>query len=237
MEAERLIEDFHYRELSGQQTREVEAHLAGCRNCSRLLESLRLEDQMYEDYGKSLDSSLDVAPSMWERIHAGFAGESRIPSGRKNAARWFVHLSKIMPCSTLTRQVLFASLLALISVGGTLLVVYHHRGPGPVAEDRNAPTQAQREGQKDLESALLSIQKAEQQYNDAIRILSSIADKRKSTLNPAFAADMERNLKAIDEILTSTRKAYHAHPADPELAHYMLTAYQKKVELLQELAS
>ncbi len=239
LEAERLIEDFHYRELSGRQAREVEAHLAGCRDCSRLLELLRSEDQMYEDYGKSLDSSLDVAPSMWERIHAGLAGESA-PAGRSrdiNAFRWLVHLSKIMPGSTLTKQVLFASLLVLISVGGTLLVVYHHRGPGRVAVDRNAPVQAQPEGQKDLESALLAIQRAEQQYNDALGILSSIVDKRKSTLDPALAAELERNLKAIDEILASTREAYHAHPADPELAHYMLTAYQKKVELLQELAS
>ena len=49
-------------------------------------------------------------------------------------------------------------------------------------------------------------------------------------LNPSLAAEQERD--RIDKLIASTLKAYHAHPADPELAHYRLS--QKKVELLQE---
>jgi hypothetical protein len=51
-----------------------------------------------------------------------------------------------------------------------------------------------------------------------------------------LVAELDRNPKTIDEAIASAQKAYHAHPADPELAQYMLRAYQRKVELLQELA-
>jgi len=107
----------------------------------------------------------------------------------------------------------------------------------PVATEKNAPKPLQQAEPKDLQSALLSIQRAEQEYIAAIQILGGIVDKRKATLDPSLAAELERNLKEIDERIASTRQAYHAHPADPELAYYMLTAYRKKVELLEELAS
>ena len=47
---------------------------------------------------------------------------------------------------------------------------------------------------------------------------------------------LKNNLKAIDAAIASAQRAYRAHPADPELARYLLRAYQKKVDLLQDLA-
>jgi hypothetical protein len=50
-------------------------------------------------------------------------------------------------------------------------------------------------------------------------------------------ADLQSNLKRIDEHIAATRKAYYARPQDPELGLYMLAAYSRKVQLLQELTS
>jgi hypothetical protein len=49
--------------------------------------------------------------------------------------------------------------------------------------------------------------------------------------------ELERNLKAIDENIEATRRAFREHPSDPEYALYMLAAYARKVDLLQEVAS
>ena len=239
-EVEKLIEDYHYGELDAQLVQEVQAHLADCSRCSASLESLRSEDKMYEDYGRCLNDAIEIGPSMWDRVWAGLAEEGRVGRRRplgKHLPGWPSGLLQMLPGSAMARQMLFASLLVLISVGGTLLVVHYYHRTEPVAAGTNAAKQLPPADQKDLESALLSIQKAEQEYLNAIRILNGIVDKRKATLDPGLAAELERNLKAIDAGIASTRKAYYAHPADPELAHYMLTAYQKKVELLQELAS
>jgi hypothetical protein len=92
-------------------------------------------------------------------------------------------------------------------------------------------------GAKSLDAALRSIQRAEQEYLDAIRVLSAIVEKEKATINPGALAEFQRNLKMIDEHIAAARSAYYAYPSDPELAFYMLAAYSRKVEMLQDLAS
>ncbi len=234
-EVQKLIEDYGYGELNPKLMQEVEAHLAVCGGCSRLREALRSEEKTYQDYAEALDGSLEIAPSMWDRISGELSADGKIHAKdlhRKEFSTWFFDFSKLLPGSAITRQILFASILVLISVGSTLLILNYVHQRQVVVE--NVPSQDLKE--KNLQNALLSIQRAEKEYIKAIRMLSSIVDERKSTLDPRMVAELEKNLKAIDEVIASTRRAYRDHPTDPELAHYMLTAYQKKVELLQDLA-
>jgi hypothetical protein len=81
------------------------------------------------------------------------------------------------------------------------------------------------------------VQRAEQEYLRAIQQLSAVVEKQKSTLDPRVIADLQRNLKLIDEHIAATRNAYYAHPQDPELGLFMLAAYSRKVQLLQDLTS
>ena len=81
------------------------------------------------------------------------------------------------------------------------------------------------------------IQKLRKEYVEAIDILSTSVNKRKSKLDPKLLAVFNRNLNIVNETIAATRKAYTANPTDAELAQYMLTAYAKKVELLQEIDS
>jgi len=117
-----------------------------------------------------------------------------------------------------------------------MLVIRHRHATKAITAEGKVSTQAPEGQERDLQSALLSIEKAEQQYIEAIRTLNDIVDKRKASLNPNLVAELERNLKIVNEAIASAHNAYHTPPADPELAHYMLKAYQKKVELLQDLA-
>lgn len=89
--------------------------------------------------------------------------------------------------------------------------------------------------QYDLFRAMQKIQRAERDYVDAIKVLSTAVNKRKSTLDPRLVAAFEKNLTIVDRTIAQTRKASRDHPGDPEIAQYMLLAYAKKVELLREL--
>ena len=81
------------------------------------------------------------------------------------------------------------------------------------------------------------VREAEQKYLAAITILSRDLKNRGSALDPHLRAQFESALVAIDRTIAETRQAVHQRPSDPQVVQYMLTAYAKKVEVLQEMAS
>jgi len=81
------------------------------------------------------------------------------------------------------------------------------------------------------------VAQAEQKYLAAIAILSRDVEKSRPALDPRLRARFEETLTAIDRTIADTRQAVGEHPTDPEAVRYMLTAYAKKVEVLQEMAS
>jgi hypothetical protein len=236
-QVEKLME-YNDGELSQTQALEIDAHLAACIGCSRLLASLRREDKIYEEFGKDLSNFLEISPSMWDGIRNNLNAGTYVksPSARRAFPGLLSVFSNILPCSTMARQILFASMLVIISVGATLLVLRRHDGREPIKAEWKEPRPAAGSQKRDLQSALLSIERAEREYIQAIQTLSGMVDERKASLDPGLVAELDRNLKTMDEAIASAQKVYHAHPADLDLAQYMLRAYQKKVELLQDLA-
>ena len=81
------------------------------------------------------------------------------------------------------------------------------------------------------------VREAEQKYLAAIAILSRDLKIRGSQLDPRLRAQFEGALVAIDRTIAETRQAVRQRPSDPQVVQYMLTAYAKKVEVLQEMAS
>jgi hypothetical protein len=231
-----VLEDYHYGELGEPAAARVRAHLSSCSPCSAELDALESEDRIYQDYSEGLDRELRLKPEMWQHIR--LAIEPR-PARRRH---WLsLPVWNYIPGSPLMRQLVFAAALIVVSVGATLLAVRFNGGEGKPGMETASTSAGQvgsePTGTKGLESALLSIQRAEREYIDAIRVLSEIVEKQKKSMDPRVVAEVEMNLRIIDESIAATRKAYHDHPSDPELAHYMLAAYSKKVEILQELTT
>lgn len=232
----RVIEDYHYGELEDRQAAKVTAHLRDCDDCRRELALLEGEARVYEAYAAKLESSLDVPPSLWKRAIEGAAPPCRPVEGRNarpSKVRW---LSAVVPASPWVRQALAAALLVAISVSATLLIVQRHRAKEVAAPRQEYVTTGSSESMS-LEAALKSIRRAEQEYLNAIQQLNAIVEKQKPALGPRLVAELQVNLKMIDEHIAATRKAYYAHPTDADLALLMLAAYSRKVELLQDLTS
>ncbi len=214
------IEDYHDGELPDELAEQVAAHAQHCCECGRELKLLRAEDRLYRGYAAGLAGQLSNEPAIWERVEA---------ATRSRSANRYAWMEAIRSAFS-PRRIAFASLLVVLSVAGTLLTVR------TVNERQSESVLVSGEG-RDLDSAMRSIARAEKEYEKAISLLSDIVEKRKASLDPQLIAELEKNLKAIDENITVTRKAFREHPSDPEYALYMLAAYARKVDLLQEVAS
>lgn len=216
----RQIEDYFDGELSGEVTEQIAAHARTCGECGRELALLEVEDRLYRAHAAAMAGQMADEPAVWERVDAAAKAPSAVRTG------W---MDMIWPAVS-PRRLGYALLLVVLSVAGTLLTVRI------VSERKPDLMLASGEG-RDLESAMRSIARAEKEYENAIRLLSEIVEKRKATLDPRLVAELERNLETIDENIAATRNAFREHPSDPEYALYMLAAYARKVELLQEVAS
>jgi hypothetical protein len=228
------IAEYQGGELEACQAAEMEAHLRSCAACRRELALLESEAGVYEAYAARVESAFDPSPEICERAMERAAARPHSARNEDRPAGRAWGFGSFLPVSSWARQALAAAVLVAVSVAATLLMVDRYR-----LKEAAAPAQAEinSSGEKSLDAALRSIQRAEQEYLDAIRVLSAIVEKEKATINPGTLAEFQRNLKMIDEHIAAARSAYYAYPSDPELAFYMLAAYSRKVEMLQDLAS
>ncbi|HLM57925.1 MAG TPA: zf-HC2 domain-containing protein [Pyrinomonadaceae bacterium] len=117
------------------------------------------------------------------------------------------------------------------SVGGRA-VVKKAGGPGEVKRTRKA----QSSGVAEEASPDRLVRDAEQKYLAAIRILSRDVGRQRTRMDADTLARFERTLGVIDKSIAETRAAARRHPRDPVAVQYMLAAYDKKVEVLRDMA-
>jgi hypothetical protein len=231
----KLIEDYHYGELEERRAAEVAAHLQGCAACSSELELLDREARLYESYRVKSEGGLHLPEDLWMRAmdQDGSAVRGRSGEPGRQLGPAFRDMLVSRPW---IRQALAAAVLVAISVSATLFFAKRY-GTTPT-EVSSVSRSAQGEtGDRSLEDALSAIRQAEADYIRAIQALSAIVERQKPTLDPGILQELQAKLKVLDEHIAAAREAYYAHPADPDLALFMLAAYGRKVELLQNLTS
>jgi hypothetical protein len=229
-----MIEDYHYGELGERQAADVKEHLTECAGCRKELALLEGEAGVYEAYAGRVAGSLEVPHELWERVSRSTASAPGSDNTEAHGADRLLWLRTFLSGHAWVRHAVAAGILVAVSIAGTLLVVQHYRTMETDAsrvEDAGPGSS----GDMSLEAALRSIHRAEQEYLNAIRMLTSIVDKQKSKLDPKLLAEFQQNLMMIDQHIAATRKAFYEHPRDPDLALYMLSAYSRKVELLQDM--
>jgi hypothetical protein len=80
------------------------------------------------------------------------------------------------------------------------------------------------------------IARAAQEYKSAIRLLDTAIAKRRDTLDPVVLREYQASLALIDDSIAQSRRALTQRPNDINAGQFLLTAYAKKVELMQDLA-
>lgn len=106
------------------------------------------------------------------------------------------------------------------------------RGPAPKARKVEPPARAL----TDQEKLNQQIARAEREYQSAIKLLDSAIAKRKDLLDPDQVKQFEISLALIDTSIAASRRALRDRPDDPSASQFLLAAYARKVELMQDIA-
>lgn len=108
----------------------------------------------------------------------------------------------------------------------------------PTGEPRMVATSAKPKAPALTEEQLLQQQVArtEREYVNTIRMLDRAIAKRKESIDPQVYSQYESSLALIDESIDKSRAALRGRVSDPVAGQFLLAAYARKVELMQEVA-
>jgi hypothetical protein len=104
----------------------------------------------------------------------------------------------------------------------------------PASTSPAAKTPPRKVGEQELITNQLA--RAEREYRSAIRLLDGAIAKRKETLDPTVFEHYQSSLALIDKSIEESRQALRQNPADAAAGQFLLAAYSRKVELMQEIA-
>lgn len=107
--------------------------------------------------------------------------------------------------------------------------------PPPSANQRQIKP-VQTKPLSDQELLARQLAKAEREYRSAIRLLNSAIAKRKETIEPEVFRQYESSLALIDSSILQSKRALREQPNDLAAGQFLLAAYARKVELMQDIA-
>jgi hypothetical protein len=81
------------------------------------------------------------------------------------------------------------------------------------------------------------IARAEREYQNAIKLLDRVIARHRDQFAPGMLKQYESSLALIDNSIAESRRALHERPDDAASGQFLLAAYAKKLELMQEIAT
>jgi len=248
------LEDLHDGELPVRRADEVRAHLAACSHCQAARVRLEAEVAVFAAFRES--TAIEPSGEMWTAIRERIQSEPVPPAALK--PRWWSHFGDGL-FRVVLRQGAFALLLMTLSILGTLHLL--RRGgtneggklipsPPPAALNpvgssvpaitpappvaRVPSTRGRR--RSDEEMIRQQIARAEREYQGAVRLLERAIARRRDSLDPTVVREYESSLALIDSSIRQSRAALRANPNDLGTGQFLLAAYARKVELMQDIA-
>ncbi|MGH7542920.1 MAG: anti-sigma factor family protein [Gemmatimonadota bacterium] len=202
-------------DLDGPDREAVERHLAGCRECSALLEDL---GRVTRAAGALEDRA--PATDLWPGIAGRLEGRPRIVPIDITRSRGRRRFSFTMPQ-------LAAAAIALIVLSGAA-VWWGSPRPGDVALDRPAVGSA-----PETTGIPVSLE-ADPAYSDALTDLERAFEASRDRLDPSTVATVERNLAIIDEAIRQTVEALKADPGSTFLYDHLERSRRQKLDILRQ---
>ena len=254
-------------ELPADEAARVAAHLNVCAACAATAtaveaENLTLREALDSEFASSVPSE-----RLRARVGSAVAALHPAPVPAVRASRWHLFtFGSLRPLAyvSVAAVILVAAILgfvylkkpktASVAVKGNppSLTPAPQESPAPVASQRHddiikpGPSESPRfvVGRKSKPAARTSAEEPDamsltwqqRQYDYAIAKLSD-ALKYQPPMRPALQVEYEYNMAVADSTIAATREAARKNPKDPLANQFMLTAYQSKVDLLNEIAA
>lgn len=260
------LEDFLYGELSEARASRVRAHLAACRDCAAAHDSLERENSIYTRYYEriAVDPSPEMWNAIRQRIRAGESRAEAEPAQEKKARggalTWLFRPSLLRQAAF---SVLLVALTVAVttwvlkrgrdevrkSEPGNVVQKMPIPTPQPAATPpvptakqpevavRRAPRARRLSGASAGNNQIgEQIARAEREYRHAIKLLDSAVASRKGALDPELLKQYENSLALIDSSIAASRHALRERPDDLAAGQFLLAAYARKVELMQDFS-
>ena len=203
-------------ELTADERRDLEAHLAGCAGCAATLGELT----RVVDRARTLGS---IAPrkDLWNGVAARL-GERREP--------WRVSF-------TLPQLVAASVLLAVVSGGAAWRLQTAWR-PAPAAVMHTAESGVTTPAADvPADAAIEPVGLVDAQYDSAVSDLQRALDNGRGHLDPATIALVRQNLTIIDRALEQARQAVVDDPGNSYLTGHLVETRRRKLDLLRRAAA
>jgi len=192
----------------------LESHLASCADCRALFEDFRA----IADNAKDLDRETppdDVWPNVLARVQA---------SRREERMRAAARRDRFSPIFGRARWTWAAALLFAGAVVGLLVGLRPWRTAEP----------AFKAGSEDIQT-MAKLEDAEKHYKLAIQSLTEALTSAKGNFDLRTAALLALDLRTVDSVIESCHAAVAKEPGNVDARVFLLAAYQKKVDVLNDV--
>jgi len=194
----------------------LQSHLKVCPACSAFHQDIVA---LKEGAG-----SLDLAepPSrLWANLQSQLVSEGfiKIPEEKRSL------LQRLFPGISMPslKPAMGGAILALL-LSTTVFYFYSQRGTQEVKVSSEA-------------QVFQELRQAESHYQKAIEALTEVSKRKIETLDPAMAQILNDNLATMDYYVKECQDAVKSSPDNPLVHRYLLTAYQKKIEIMQSIVN
>ncbi len=201
----------------------LEAHLSGCRQCSAVLEDLRLVVRQAQAL-TPLEPDVDLWPAIARRIGATPPTGSEVvdlKARRSTRRRWTFSLPQLA-----------AAGIALMTLsGGAVWLLDQSAKPGALAAVDTVPSR---------ETPVVTVgvkPNASQSYAAAVADLERVLAEGRGKLDPTTIKVIEQNLAAIDRAIAEAQRALDADSANLYLNTHLAETMRRKLELLRQAAA
>ncbi|MBX3277437.1 MAG: zf-HC2 domain-containing protein [Acidobacteria bacterium] len=260
------LEELFYGELDARRALELRAHLSGCEECRGFEAALAREMEVYSRYPEVEPSAAmwDAIRERIHTEESTPSPEYRSRWSFSLLAGWLLQPAVLRQAAgALALIVLSVSATIYFTSrrdGGNLRTGVQ---PSPVADPASTPAPdpvqvpapdaagtsallaagrpapvrpAKAKQLTDDEMIRVQVGRAEREYAGAIRLLDRAIAERKQQLDAGVIAQYESSLALIDDSIAKSRRAMRQDPGDPAARQFLLAAYARKVELMQEIA-
>jgi hypothetical protein len=195
---------------------EVESHLKVCRACASFHEDVLALKQS----SRALEL-VDPPGRLWASLQVQLVSEGLIKTQEAKEGFWQRWFPTVLVPGL--KPAFGGAILALI-LSTTFFYFYGQRG----GQEARITSEAQ---------VFRDLQQAELHYQKAIEALSEVSQRKIETLDPAMAQILNDNLATMDYYVKECQDAVKSSPDNPLVHRYLLTAYQKKIEIMQSIVN
>ncbi len=211
--ANKLINEYVDDNLDNRQCVNLEQHLDACSDCQKLLKDF----QAITQDAKRLDEATPSTQA-WLKIREKLIAEEqkvlRLPPRKRG---WFA-----FPQPRL-KYALSSGLVLVVVVGIVIFGLWYFKGKRIL------------EGPDARSYTLAKLAEAEHHYQLAIKALWDAVSSQEDSLDPQVVKVFQTNLEIIDSSIAACRQAVLSEPENIDARNYLLAAYKKKVDFLNEM--